>query len=84
MTKDGGKLDEVNQASAAFMNKVKALNGGVDKTISNTCAMQSASIKAINEASTNFKAAVEALNKNTAQRAITDFNEDKDAALKSV
>ena len=84
VTKDGGKLDEINKAASGFMDKVKALNGGVDKTISNTCAMQAESIKAINEASTNFKAAVEALNKNTAQRAISDFKEDKDAALKSV
>lgn len=35
-----GKLDEINSAAAGFMEKVKALNGGVDKTISNSCSMQ--------------------------------------------
>ena len=45
------KLDEINKASASFMKKVPGLNGGVDRTITNNCAMQAQSIKAINGAS---------------------------------
>ena len=77
------KLDEINKASSSFMKKVAALNGGVDKTITNNCAMQAQSIKAINEASNNFKAAVEALDRNTAQRAINDYKEDQKAVEKA-
>ena len=65
------------------MEKVKALNGGVDKKVSNDCAMQAKSIEAINNASCNFKAAVEALDRNTAQRAISDFKDEQKNALAS-
>eukprot|EP00806_Schmidingerella_arcuata_P000859 Macronucleus_1775.p1 GENE.Macronucleus_1775~~Macronucleus_1775.p1 ORF type:complete len:266 (+),score=84.73 Macronucleus_1775:1-798(+) len=68
-----GKLDEINSAAAGFMEKVKALNGGVDKTISDSCCMQAEQVKAINEASQNFKAAVDALNRSTADNAIINF-----------
>ena len=53
-----------------------------DEKLATVCKMQAESVQAINEASENFKKAVEALNKNTAARAINDFKDENKAVIK--
>ena len=83
------KLEEVNKAAAGYMKKVAEMKGDSgksdekpDEKLATVCKMQADSVKAINEASENFKKAVEALNKNTAARAINDFKDEQQATIK--
>ena len=91
------KLEEVNKAAAGYMKKVAEMKGDAgkpsekaaekpaekaDEKLATVCKMQADSVQAINEASENFKKAVEALNKNTAARAINDYKDENKAVIK--
>ena len=58
------------------MGKVADLNNK-NKTNHKIEAMQTDLHKAIHEAASNFKQATEALNRNSAMRAINDFKDEK-------
>lgn len=77
MKGDAGKPAEKAAEKPAEKPAEKA-----DEKLATVCKMQAESVQAINEASENFKKAVEALNKNTAARAINDFKDENKAVIK--